>query len=113
MDIKKFIQEEVKKLHKISLLESEKSKIQNKLNLLKEDWGSSDQTAMNRYIHEDLGQPTTPPSPVDVMQAAESAVDYYWDEWPEYRTDRDDLIAKATRYYYRAYFKEFAEKLYR
>jgi len=75
---------------------------------LKEDWGSSDQSIMNREIHKDLGNPTEFPSPFDdkFESAIESAVDFYWNEWPEYRTDRDGLINYAKKAYYRAYFPE-------
>jgi len=47
---------------------------------LKEDWGGSDQYAMNQSIHRDLGEPTEFPGLDKVMDAAESAVDFYWDE---------------------------------
>jgi hypothetical protein len=75
---------------------------------IKEDWGSSDQSIMNQGIHKDLGNPTEFPSPFDPKfeSAVESAVDFYWDEWPEYRTDRDGLINHAKKLYYRAYFPE-------
>jgi hypothetical protein len=75
---------------------------------LKEDWGSSDQSIMNQGIHKDLGNPTEFPSPFDdkFESAVESAVDFYWNEWPEYRTDRDGLINYAKKAYYRAYFPE-------
>jgi hypothetical protein len=75
---------------------------------IKEDWGSSDQSIMNQGIHKDLGNPTEFPSPFDPKfeSAVESAVDFYWDEWPEYRTDRDGLVNHAKKLYYRAYFPE-------
>ena len=76
--------------------------------VLKEDWGSSDQGAMNRSIHKDLGEPENMPMPFDreFESAVEEAVDFYWDEWEEYQTDRDGLIDHAKRAYYRAYFPE-------
>jgi len=77
---------------------------------LNEDWGSSDQYAMNQSIHKDLGNPTTFPSPFDpnFESAVENAVDFYWDEWPEYKTDREGLIDYAKKTYYRSFFpKEF------
>jgi len=75
------------------------------------EWGSSDQTAFNRSIHTDLGEPTKMPSPFgsDLISAAESAVDFYWDDWEEYQTDYQGLVDNAKRYYLRAYFpREFA-----
>jgi hypothetical protein len=76
--------------------------------VLKEDWGSSDQGAMNRSIHKDLGEPENMPMPFDSAfeSAVEEAVDFYWDEWEEYQTDREGLIDHAKRAYYRAYFPE-------
>ncbi len=74
---------------------------------VKEDWGSSDQSIMNKSIHKDLGEPETFPFDLDsVLSAAESAVDFYWNEWPEYEEDRDSLIQHAAQKYYRAYFPE-------
>lgn len=76
--------------------------------LIKEDWGSSDQAAMNKSIHRDAGSPKTMPSPFDkkLRSAAEDAVDFYWDDWEEYKNDRDELIDNAIRSYLRAYFKD-------
>ncbi len=76
--------------------------------VLKEDWGSSDQSIMNRAIHKDLGEPEDMPMPFDDQfeSAVENAVDFYWDEWEEYQTDREGLIDHAKRAYYRAYFPE-------
>lgn len=75
------------------------------------EWGSSDQNIMNKSIHKDAGSPSKMPSPFDskLRAAAEEAVDWYWNDWPEYKRDRDDLIDTAVRYYLRAYFpKEFS-----
>jgi hypothetical protein len=71
-------------------------------------WGSSDQGYFNRYIHEYLGKPNEMPSPFDsnLEDAASEAVDYYWDDWEEYETDRKGLIDHAKRGYLRSYFKE-------
>ena len=71
-------------------------------------WGSSDQGYFNRYIHEYLGEPNEMPSPFesDLEDAASEAVDYYWDDWEEYETDREGLIDHAKRGYLRSYFKE-------
>ena len=70
------------------------------------EWGSSDQSAMNKTIHRDAGKPKTMPSPFDkkLRRAAEDAVDFYWDDWAEYETDRDGLIDNAVRGYLRSYF---------
>ena len=75
---------------------------------LNEDWGSSDQATFNSSIHDDLGEPEEMPMPFDPKfeAAVESAVDFWWDEWDEYATDRDGLINKAKRAYYRSYFPE-------
>jgi hypothetical protein len=78
--------------------------------MVKEDWGSSDQYAMNQSIHRDLGNPTEFPGLSQIMSAAEDAVDFYWDEWEEYETDRDELVMNAARMYARAQFPEFMAK---
>ena len=72
------------------------------------EWGSSDQSIFNNSIHRDLGEPTKMPSPFDsrLRSAAEDAVDFYWDDWEEYQTDRDGLIDNAVRGYLRSYFSE-------
>jgi|694.fasta_scaffold24419_9 hypothetical protein len=82
---------------------------------INEDWGSSDQSIMNSSIHKAIGSPTEMPSPFnpDLRIAAEEAVDFYWDEWEEYRTDRDALIDNAVRKYLSSYFKEQFELLKR
>ena len=80
-----------------------------KLNkMIKEDWGSSDQAIMNKTIHKDAGSPKTMPSPFDakLRSAAEDAVDFWWDEWEEYKSDRDGLVDHAVRGYLRSYFKD-------
>jgi len=77
-----------------------------------DDWGGSDQYAMNKSIHRDLGEPESFPFDLDsVLSAAEDAVDFYWNEWPEYEEDRESLIQKAAQMYYRAYFKDTYEKM--
>jgi hypothetical protein len=72
------------------------------------EWGSSDQSTFNQMIHNDISKPTKMPSPFDskLRDAAEYAVDYYWDEWEEYQSDRDGLIDQAVRGYLRSYFSE-------
>lgn len=71
------------------------------------EWGSSDQSIMNQSIHRDLGNPTEFPSLSQIMDAAEDAVDFYWDDWDEYQTDRDGLILNAARTYARKFFPEY------
>jgi hypothetical protein len=81
---------------------------------LKEDWGSSDQYAMNQSMHKSLGEPEEFPGLSQIMDAAEDAVDFYWDDWEEYETDRQGLVMQAARTYARKYFPEFmanAEKM--
>ena len=72
------------------------------------EWGSSDQSTFNQMIHNDISKPTKMPSPFDrkLRDAAEYAVDYYWDDWEEYQSDRDGLIDHAVRGYLRSYFSE-------
>ena len=74
---------------------------------IKEDWGSSDQSIMNQSIHRDLGNPTEFPGLSQIMDAAESAVDFYWDDWDEYQTDREGLIMSAAQRYARQYHPKF------
>ena len=74
------------------------------------EWGGSDQSAMNQSIHRDLGNPTEFPGLSQIMSAAEDAVDFYWDDWDEYQTDRDGLIMSAAQRYARQYFPEFMAK---
>ena len=75
--------------------------------MMKEDWGSSDQSAMNKSIHRDLGEPTEFPGLSKILDAAGDAVDFYWDDWDEYQTDRDGLVMQAARSYARFQFPEF------
>ena len=79
------------------------------------EWGSSDQNIMNASIHRDLGEPEEMPNPFDsrLESAAESAVDFYWDDWEEYQTDREGLIDDAKRRYLRSYFPEKFDMLVR
>lgn len=73
------------------------------------EWGSSDQHAMNSSIHRDLGQPTEFPGLTQIMSAAEEAVDFYWDDWEEYKTDREGLVMHATQMYANRMFPEFMD----
>jgi len=78
------------------------------------EWGSSDQYFMNQSMHKDLGEPEEFPGLSQIMDATESAVDFYWDDWEEYETDRQGLVMQAARTYARKYFPEFmanAEKM--
>jgi DNA-directed RNA polymerase subunit RPC12/RpoP len=83
---------------------------------LAEDWGSSDQRIMNKSIHKALGNPKDPPSLFKVQDAAGEAVDFWWNEWPEYQKDRSGLVMDATRRYFMQYFPDFLagmQKLFR
>lgn len=70
---------------------------------------------MNASIHRDLGEPEEMPSPFsrELESAAEDAVDFYWDDWEEYETDRQGLIDDAKRRYLRSYFREQFNNLVR
>ena len=72
------------------------------------EWGSSDQHFFNQSIHKQLGEPEKMPSPFsrELEDAVEDAVDFYWDDWEEYETDRDGLIVHGKRAYLRSYFSE-------
>ena len=82
---------------------------------VKEDWGGSDQRAMNQQIHKALGEPTKMPSPFDdkLEYAVQDAVDFHWDDWPEYQTDREGLYTQAKRAYLRSMFKDTFDKMVR
>ena len=88
------------------------SMLRGKKTEMDEDWGSSDQTAFNRFVHQELGEPESFPFDLEAVQnAVEEAVDYYWSDWDEYQTDRDGLIDHAAKRYYMAYFRETFEKM--
>lgn len=72
------------------------------------EWGSSDQSIFLDAMHKDAGKPKKMPSPFDskLRQAAEDAVDFYWEDWDEYKSDRDSLVDDAVRSYLRKYFKK-------
>lgn len=84
-------------------------------NIIKEDWGSSDQAAMNQSIHKALGSPKKMPSPFDpnLEAAVQSEVDFYWDDWDEYQTDREGLYTHAKRAYLRSMFRDTFDKMVR
>jgi hypothetical protein len=72
-----------------------------------EEWGGSDQHAMNQSMHKDLGNPDKFPGLSQVLAAAEAAVDFYWDDWEEYKTDREGLVTYAAQRYTSKMFPEF------
>lgn len=58
MDLKKFIKEEVTKLHKITLLKEEKNKIKKELQVLNEEnWMGKAFGRKEGSLHKDLGVP--------------------------------------------------------
>ena len=71
------------------------------------EWGSSDQYAMNQSMHKHLGEPKEFPGLNQIMSAAEEAVDFYWDDWEEYQTDREGLVLHAARKYSNSMFPDF------
>ena len=77
------------------------------------EWGSSDQHFFNQSIHKQLGEPEKMTSPFsrELEDAVEDAVDFYWDDWEEYQTDRDGLIVHGKRAYLRSYFRDNFEML--
>ncbi len=74
------------------------------------EWGSSDTTALISHIHSNLGSPTSFPYLGDMLDAASEAVDFYWDDWEEYKTDREGLTIKAAQMYARRQFPEEFKK---
>ena len=62
---------------------------------------------MNQSIHKTLGNPEEFPGLSQVMDAAEDAVDFYWDDWEEYETDREGLVMHAAQMYANRMFPEF------
>ena len=77
------------------------------------EWGSSDQHFFNQSIHKQLGEPEKMPSPFspELEDAVEDAVDFYWDDWEEYQTDRAGLLVQGKRDYLRSYFRDNFEML--
>ena len=77
------------------------------------EWGSSDQHFFNQSIHKQLGEPEKMPSPFspELEDAVEDAVDFYWDDWEEYQTDRAGLLVQGKRAYLRSYFRDNFEML--
>ena len=89
--------------------------LEERVKVLKEDWGGSDQRAMNQQIHKALGEPKKMPSPFDdkLEYAVQDAVDFHWDDWPEYQQDREGLYTQAKRAYLRAMFRDTFDKMVR
>lgn len=87
--------------------------LEQRVKVLKEDWGGSDQHAMNQQIHKALGEPKRMPSPFDdqLEYAVQDAVDFHWDDWPEYQQDREGLYTQAKRAYLRSMFRDTFNKM--
>ena len=79
--------------------------------MMKEDWGSSDQSIMNSSVHKALGNPTEFPGLGKLMDVVEDNVDFYMDDFEEYSTDKDSLIHNAAHSYLRQYFPEFYKNM--
>ncbi len=71
------------------------------------EWGSSDQFALHQSMHRTLGEPTEFPGLSKIMSAAEDATEFYMDDFPEYETDREDLILNNARSYASKMFPDF------
>jgi len=93
-----------KNIHQRALKELKRRKTEKKNDEINEDWGGSDQSIMNQSIHKDLGEPKEFPGFDKVENAAESAVDFYWYEWPEYITRKKRLIGYAISDYLKTFF---------
>jgi hypothetical protein len=81
-------------------------------------WGSSDQFALVSSMHRELGKPSKFPSLSDLIDAAESATDFYMDDFESYEDDKEGLVMMNARSYARQFFpemfdamKKFAEPL--
>jgi hypothetical protein len=75
-----------------------------------EGWGSSDQAAMNRSIHSDLGNPTEFPSLNSVLDAVRENVDFYFDYEIDCGEDEEDLVRNHFQRYMRAYWPDLYRK---
>ena len=71
------------------------------------EWGGSDQFALHQSMHRDLGEPTEFPGLSKIMSAAEDATEFYMDDFPEYETDRENLILNNARSYAIKMFPDF------
>ena len=81
-------------------------------------WGRSDQFALVSSMHRELGKPTKFPGLSDLIDAAESATDFYMDDFESYEDDKEGLVMMNARSYARQFFpemfaamKKFAEPL--
>lgn len=94
---------------------AESNKIYESASMKVNEWGSSDQSIFLDAMHKDAGKPKKMPSPFDskLRAAAEDAVDFYWEDWPEYKSDREGLVDDAVRSYLRRYFKKDFEMMQR
>jgi hypothetical protein len=75
-----------------------------------EGWGSSDQAAMNRSIHSDLGNPTEFPSLNSVLDAVRENVDFYFDYEIDCGEDEEDLVRNHFQSYMRSYWPDLYRK---
>ena len=71
------------------------------------EFGSSDMSALLNSMHRELGNPTEFPGLSKIMDAAESATDFYMDDFEEYNTDRDELVMSNARMYARRFHPDF------
>jgi hypothetical protein len=71
------------------------------------EFGSSDMSALLNSMHRELGNPTEFPGLSKIMDAAESATDFYMDDFEEYSTDRDELVMSNARMYARRFHPDF------
>jgi hypothetical protein len=81
-------------------------------------WGRSDQFALVSSMHRELGKPSKFPGLSDLIDAAESATDFYMDDFESYEDDKEGLVMMNARSYARQFFpemfdamKKFAEPL--
>ena len=81
-------------------------------------WGRSDQFALVSSMHRELGKPSKFPRLSDLIDAAESATDFYMDDFESYEDDKEGLVMMNARSYARQFFpkmfdamKKFAEPL--
>ena len=81
-------------------------------------WGRSDQFALVSSMHRELGKPSKFPRLSDLIDAAESATDFYMDDFESYGDDKEGLVMMNARSYARQFFpemfdamKKFAEPL--
>ena len=71
------------------------------------EWGSSDWHYFLDAMHTDLGKPTDAPDIFKVLDVAGDAVDKYWDDWEEYKTDYEGLKMDAAQTYLKNKFPEY------